>query len=194
MHLNRLFFALWPDDAVRSAAADVARGVRIRMSPGGHPTPVEQYHVTVLFLGSALSDAQEAAARQAASRIKVPPFEWVLDHAGSFRAGRRVPWWLGAHAEPPELRLLHERLRQAMQAVGISLERGRFVPHLTIQRGAEQLLPKTAIAPIRWKADEFVLVRSHLDREPGGYEIIARWALDGAPDAEREPPDQLSLW
>ncbi len=194
MHLNRLFFALWPDAAVRSAAAEAARGVRIRMPPGGHPTPVEQYHVTLLFLGGALSDAQEAAARQAASRVKVPPFEWVLDHAGSFRAGRRVPWWLGAHAEPSELRLLNERLRHAMQTVGIALERSRFVPHLTIQRGAEQSLPKTAIAPILWVASEFVLVRSRLDSEPLGYEIIARWALDGAADAEREPPDQLSLW
>ncbi len=193
--LNRLFFALWPDDGVREAAVAAARGIRIRMPPGGHPTPAGQYHVTLAFLGSAVSAEQEAAVRQAASLIRSPPFAWTLDHAGSFRSGRRMPWWLGARAVPPELMLLHERLRQAVQSVGIGAERSRFVPHLTIQRGADQALPQTPIASIPWSVRDFVLVRSRLDHRPPDYQILARWPLAGPPEAGRAaPPDQLSLW
>ena len=51
MNLNRLFFALWPDDAVRDQALEAARELKVEMQPGGHLSKREMLHVTLAFLG-----------------------------------------------------------------------------------------------------------------------------------------------
>ena len=61
----------------------------------------------------------------------------------------------------------------------VSLERLRFVPHLTIARNAKIVLPPTPIEPIEWAVDEFVLIRSRLDLQPVRYDVIGRWPLQG---------------
>ena len=62
----RLFFALWPDDAVR---AELARWSReLHALCGGRITPPEKLHVTLL------RDAREPAAMPA-----LGPIEWRLD-------------------------------------------------------------------------------------------------------------------
>lgn len=187
--INRLFFALWPPDPVRDACAAAARELSMRMQPGGRALPAARYHMTLLFLGSTVAPEKEAAARQAASLVHASPFVLRLDHAGSFRS-RQIPWWLGAHETPPELVQLHERLRAALLRAGVTPDRRQLVPHLTILRDARRVLPQTAIAPIKWPVDAFVLVRSRLDRKPVDYEVIGRWPLRGGAGSG---PDQLAL-
>lgn len=189
--LNRLFFALWPTDAVRTASAQAARDLKIRMQPTGYLSAAERYHITLLFLGDYVPAEKEAAARQAAACVRAAPFELTLDHAGSFRNSRNIPWWLGTRETPAGLQLLYERLREALVRAGVTPERMRFVPHLTVLRDPKLSLPITAIQPIIWPMQEFVLVRSHVDRSPVEYEILGRWPLSGAP--EPEPAAQLSL-
>ncbi|SFF39291.1 2'-5' RNA ligase [Fontimonas thermophila] len=190
--INRLFFALWPSAAVRQACAEAARGLRMRMQPTGYLSPPDRYHITLLFLGDFVPADKEAAARQAASLVRSPPFALRLDQAGSFR-NRAIPWWLGMRELPPQLERLHERLRDAMLRVGVTPDRMRFVPHLTVVRDAGKPLPPTPVTPIDWAVDEFVLVRSRLDRNPVEYELLGRWPLTGAPDEGAAAPDQLAL-
>lgn len=191
VELNRLFFALWPSDDVRAACDAAARDLKMRMQPGGYLSAAERYHLTLLFLGDAVSPEKEAAAVQAAARFRGAPFDLLLDHAGSFR-NRQIPWWLGAREVPPELPRLHDRLRETLVRAEVVPERMKFVPHLTILRDAQAPLPTTAIKPVRWRVEEFVLVRSRLDARPMHYELLGRWPLNGAP--EPEPDAQLSLW
>lgn len=189
--LNRLFFALWPGESVRKASAQAARDLKIRMQPTGYLSAAERYHVTLLFLGDSVPPDKEAAARQAAATVRAAPFEWTLDHAGSFRNNRQIPWWLGAREMPRDLQGLYDRLRDALVRAGVTPERMRFVPHLTVLRDPKLALPPTAIQPIRWSVEEFVLIRSHVDRTPVEYELLGRWPLNGAP--EPEPAAQLTL-
>lgn len=179
---NRLFFALWPDDAVRAAAAAAARRLRVRLPPGGRPSPPERYHITLQFLGSTVPAHEQAAVVEAAARVRAVPFVLRLDQAGSFRA-RSIPWWLGCREVPAELGRLHEQLRDSLRRIQVSGDRTRFIPHLTIQRDARQSLPPTPIAPIDWHVEDFVLVRSRLDLNPVAYEVIGRWPLRTEPDA-----------
>ncbi len=190
--INRLFFALWPDDAVRAACAAAARSLRIRVPPGGHLSRPERYHLTLLFLGDCVPADKEAALRQAAGLLRLPPFALRLDQAGSFHR-RSVPWWLGMREVPQPLQRLHERLRDAALRVGLAPDRARFVPHVTIVRDAGKPLPMTPIAPIHWHVDAFVLVRSRLERTPSEYELLGRWPLDGLPGEDPRDPDQLAL-
>jgi RNA 2',3'-cyclic 3'-phosphodiesterase len=188
---THLFFALWPDAAVRGACDEAARDLRVRMQPRGHRSAPERYHLTLQYLDENLSDEVVAAARQAATQLRSPPFTLQLDHAGWFR-GADV-WWLGTRETPAALLQLHQRLRETLQRTRVPLDRARLTPHLTIHRGAGMPLPPTLIAPIEWAVRDFVLIRSHPGRQPVVYEQLGCWPLDPSAPIQAPEPDQLSL-
>lgn len=196
LKLNRLFFALWPGAGVRQACAEAARELRLKMQPAGYLSSSERYHITLLFLGDTVSEGAELAAQQAAGGCSAAPFRLTLDTAASFR-NKQIPWWLGPRETPPELTQLYERLNEALLAARVLPERMKFAPHLTILRDAHKPLPATAIRPIEWPVEEFVLLRSRLDLKPVQYDIIGRWPLNGvAQPAGAAAPvrQQLDLW
>jgi len=193
LKLNRLFFALWPSDAVRQACDAAARELRLKMQPAGYLSNAERYHITLLFLGDTVSEEAEAAAGEAAGRLSAAPFTLTLDTAGSFR-NKRVPWWLGPRETPAGLTQLYERLNDAMLAARVLPERMKFAPHLTVLRDAHQALPVTPIRPIAWPVEDFVLLRSRLDLKPMQYEILGRWPLNGTAIAAPPPKPQMDLW
>jgi 2'-5' RNA ligase len=191
LKLNRLFFALWPDDAVRRACAEAARELRLKMQPSGYMSNPERYHITLLFLGDTVPPEQEQAAIEAAAAVRAAPFQLNLDSAGSFR-NRQVPWWLAPRESPRALAELYESLHEAMMAARVVPDRMKFVPHLTVLRDAHKALPSTAIKPVEWPVRDFVLVRSRLDLQPVRYEIVESWPLKAEPGVS--PPGQLGLW
>lgn len=188
---NRLFFALWPDDAVRVAAHSATKALKLRMQPGGYLSALERYHITLLFLGDFVSVENQAAAVQAAGKLRAAPFTLTLDQAGSFR-NPKIPWWLGPRQAPDALARLYRNLHDQMLEAQVLPDRMKFVPHLTVLRDAGIALPKTEIAPIHWEIKEFVLVRSRLDLKPVQYELLGRWSLV---EEDRPPPKpQMSLF
>jgi 2'-5' RNA ligase len=76
--------------------------------------------------------------------------------------------------EDEGLRALHERLKRPLIDAGLSPERGRWSPHLTIARKCLGAVPPIEPPPIVWPVDAFVLVCSHL-AAPAHYEILARY-------------------
>lgn len=191
---NRLFFALWPDDAVRTACAQAARDLKLRVQPGGYLIRPERYHITLLFLGDFVPAEKEAAARQAASLLRAAPFTLALDRAGSFSRNRQIPWWLGTRETPVGLSALYHDLREALVGAGVQPDRMKFVPHLTVIRDAHRALPDTAIKPVSWGVKEFVLIRSLLQRQPVEYELLGRWPLVEGAQAPGKSPAQMNLW
>ena len=191
--LNRLFFALWPGEAQRRACDEAARDLRLKMQPGGYLSSPDRYHITLLFLGDTVSPETEAAALKAAAKVRAAPFAMNLELASSFRANKKIPWWLGPRETPPGLTQLYDRLNEAMLAARVLPERMKFVPHLTILRDAQVSLPVTPIKPVVWNVDEFVLLRSRLDQKPMSYEILGRWKLDGNAQEPPAPPPQKQL-
>lgn len=188
---NRLFFALWPDDAVRVAAHSATKALKLKMQPGGYLSALERYHITLLFLGDFVSAENQASALQAAGGVRGTPFTLTLDQAGSFK-NSKIPWWLGPRQAPDALPRLHRELHEQMMAAQVVPERMKFVPHLTVLRDAGLSLPKTEITPIHWEINEFVLVRSRLDLKPVQYELLGRWPLV---EGESLPPKaQMSLF
>ncbi len=191
MQVNRLFLALWPNDAVRSACTDVARKLRMRMQPSGRAIPSEQLHMTLVFLGNSVSADAEARLRELVGQVRVTPFHLSLDHASCFR-DNRVYWWLGCRNSPAELTTLHGELRDAAHRSGITPDRARFVPHVTLQRDAGMPLPQTPVTPIGWDADTIVLARSRIDLPSPQYELIDQWPLR-APEPVAPAGGQIPL-
>jgi len=170
--LHRLFFALWPDDVLRSAIADVAGS---ELSPSGHgrATRAERLHLTLQFLGDFRTPADVVErAMAAAESIEAPAsFDLALDQLGSF-GGSRVAW-LGTSTCPTELVQLHRRLGRALEARGLRTERAdAFVPHVTLARGFRGTV-EGRVPALPWHVREFVLV----DSTAGEYRILGDWPL-----------------
>lgn len=186
--MNRLFFALVPSENVRQACRLAARDLMIRTQCDGKAIPTENYHATVVFLGSSVTTEQEAGARQAASLTRGVPFTLTLDIAGSFP--RANVWWLGTRSAPEQLMSFRQDLYRRINALGVPPDRSRFTPHLTVAR-SDKKLPPTMIKPIEWAVSEFVLMRSRLDKAPVTYDVVERWRLDGG---RTRPAEQISLF
>ena len=173
---HRLFFALWPDTALREAIDATAKSLVERHANDGRRLRPDRYHLTLQFLGDIPAPRREevlARAMQAAGQVDVPAFDMLLDHAGGF-ANARV-WWLAPAEVPEGLRTLWDALGVALLQAGQQAKASPgFSPHLTLVRDVGARLPTTPVAPLRWRIDRFVLVDS---QPPRPYRIVGEWML-----------------
>ena len=192
--MDRLFFALWPEDGTRKALADAATHLRQKLRPVGRWTGAHRYHLTLHFLGdyAELPDSLVQRATDAAATVKAARFTLTLNRAGSFR-NRSIPYWLGPEQAPPELRQLWRALRDALQDHSVPYDtKLRLTPHVTVLRDAAQLLPVTPIPAVDWAVDRFVLIHSHLGAT-SEYRVLGTWPLQA--DAPPPPVEaQRGLW
>lgn len=165
----RLFFALWPDEALR-------RQIAAYQQPEGRVVTAANWHITLLFLG-AVGSAQQQALEQEAAAVRVPPFSLQLDRLGCWRRAGII--WLAPSTAPQALLELHQRLKAIATAVGIAIETRPYRPHLTLARQAPAV-PLQEITPIPWVASEFCLVESITDQRGARYVVRRRWPLQEA--------------
>jgi 2'-5' RNA ligase len=178
---HRLFFALWPDAALRGRIASTVAGLERDNAPGGRRLNPDRYHLTLQFLGDfqPLRQSVVDAAIAAADSIRLPGFDLVLDRVGSFpKAG---VCWLGASAPPEALRQLWDGLGSALAIARVQVKSASaFSPHLTVLRDVHRPLPSTPIEPLPWPLREFVLIDSVSGAHPT-YRLLGRWPLRDRP-------------
>lgn len=172
---HRLFFALWPPDALRDGMRAAADGVEAFQGAGRRTDPA-RYHLTLHFLGGwpERPDAAIERCRAAAQAVDCSAFHLVVDHAGGF-TGARVGWL--APSGNSGLDALWSALGHALDAAGLT-RRGPdgFSPHVTVLRGLAGRVRESAVAPLSWPVEDFVLVHSH----DGRYDVVGRWPLRAA--------------
>nr|VFJ57194.1 MAG: 2'-5' RNA ligase [Candidatus Kentron sp. DK] len=169
-HTRRLFFALWPTQAARKALV----GLQGRLNPAGRPTPGENLHSTLAFLGSVDTERQVCVER-AAGRVIAPPFELRLDRVGCFPRAGII--WSGVSGAPPALHTLVERLNRELAACGFEPDKRPFTAHVTLARKAEEPLKNAPHPPVAWWVDEFCLAESETLSRGARYRIRKRWPL-----------------
>lgn len=164
----RLFVSLRPPaDACASLAAAVA---------GLRTTRVEQWHVTLAFLGE-VADAAPLAGPLAEAASSSPPLGLRLAGGGFFRGPGAL--WAGLTGDVHGLHALAGAVRDACRQAGVHLEPRAYRPHLTVARRLRSdpgVL--TGYEGPAWRADEVELVRSRL----GGrveHEVLERFPLRG---------------
>lgn len=165
----RLFFALWPDDATRTALLQLQSPMRGRL------IPYSNLHLTLAFLGqqpaALLPDAKDALSHLSSSSIPL-----MLDRVGYFPRNRVA--WIGMHQVPAALLSLQQELAEALQQRGIGFDKQQsFKPHITLARDAS-MPPDLSFAPIPWHASQVALVQSVTKAEGAVYEVIASRSLD----------------
>lgn len=173
---RRLFFALWPDDALRSTLAPRLAELQPRGHGAGRPQSPAQWHVTLEFLGP-VPASRLSAAEEAAASVRAAPFELVLDAVEHWR--RPEVLCLTARFVPAPLVALVTQLRDALAGRGFEPERRAYRAHLTLARKVTHAVEARTFEPIRWPALDFALVESVTDRAGSRYTPLDSWRLEG---------------
>lgn len=171
---ERLFFALWPDKAVRGALAAYSRDLQRECR--GRRVPPQNLHATLAFLGNTPADRLEAI-RVAAATVSVKPFDLSIDRPGFWQ--HNTIGWAGCETVPPELQALADALRAALVQAQVKFDAKPFVPHVTLLRKANRPQRFPPLSPVAWRVEGFVLVRSNPQTDGSAYEVIGRWGGSG---------------
>ena len=168
----RLFFALWPDDVVRAALAQLARS--LHQECGGRMIPAFNIHLTLVFLGN-VATGRVPDLHALAAAIVAPPVNLTIDALGYWRHNRIA--WAGTARCPGTLRTLVAQLTCALRTAGFRCEDREYAPHITLLRDAPRSPAAKAAGGIVWRAGEFALVQSLRRNGAVAYEVIAHWPL-----------------
>lgn len=171
---QRLFFALWPDDAVRDSFAAIGSKTLKRR---GRRIPAQNLHLTLAFLGSLAPEVRRCVETMAGG-IEGAPFVLEFTHLGHWPRPRVV--WTGCDRTPEALTALVNALREGSEDCGIALEVRPYRAHLTLARKSS-VAPDfgETHAPVRWAVDAFHLLESKTLSTGAQYEILRSWPLRG---------------
>jgi 2'-5' RNA ligase len=163
----RLFYALWPDDAVRERLSALQAHVR------GKKTRYDNLHITLAFLGEQAPEVLPVL-RGVLDGLPRDAFELTLDRFGYF-ARKRIAW-AGPRKAPQQLNHLAQALTQSLHSHGIAFDtHADFKPHVTLARDADPP-PDFSFEPIAWHANRIALVHSVMQQDGVHYRIIAEAA------------------
>ena len=197
---RRLFFALWPDEAMRQAMAQATRDAA--RASGGRPVPAHNLHVTLAFLGSVPERRLGALAEAASASALLPPEFASASSAGSLQSavgGRadfpggcleltfdRLEYWGAAQllcalpAEPPPAVVgLARRLQDQLAARGFAPDLKPFRPHVTVVRKVSRPGRSEAMRPVAWRFAELALVASRTLPDGALYSVVESFRLCG---------------
>jgi len=167
---ERLFFALWPGDAERSALA------RLQDSLGLHgirPTHPADLHLTLVFLGD-LPPERRSCCEAAADLVQAAPFAIRLSRVGLWPRPRIL--WCAPAVTPPELLTLADGLAEALVPCGVPREARPYAAHITLARQARAEIDPRREWSLTWPVTGFVLAASR-PGPPPRYRVLMRWAL-----------------
>lgn len=172
---RRLFFALWPTDAVRERlAAEVQPRAAL-----GRAIPARNLHVTVVFLG-AVAQERVAQVLETARSVQKLTFDGrFLLHL------ERVEFWrrsnlvcLLAECTPPQLLAIVASLQTGLRERGFELrEHEKFRPHVTLVRDVGRAPADAVVAPVLWPVESFALVESRVGQHGSEYTVLEEWPL-----------------
>ena len=175
-HRQRLFFALCPPADVRSAIELTVLRLTARAVVRGNWLQPEKYHITLQFLGSFERVPEDLIGRalRAGAAARFRPIDIELDRLASFGQHRNSPCILRASAPAAAaLQAFWRELGAALTQQHVDAEVRPYVPHLTLAYGEIMSADTLSIDPIRWRATEFMLMRSCVGQTH--HEELARW-------------------
>jgi len=170
---TRLFFALWPDEAVLAALQQAYQTLGIEEGKAVNP---EKIHLTLLFLGNVPNDWIDDLI-QMAQKLSLRPCKLVFNRLEHWV--RPAVLCLTAEEVPAPLAELHEGLKKGVRKLGFKTEKRPFRPHLTLARKVRKRVIARDIEPISWPVREFTLVASCLDNNGSHYKVLDRWQAKG---------------
>ncbi|MCZ6559323.1 MAG: RNA 2',3'-cyclic phosphodiesterase [Gammaproteobacteria bacterium] len=173
--VRRLFFALWPDEAVNAQLTDATESARRQLGEAGaRLVATANIHITLAFLGN-LAEERYRCVIKAAGRVQASSFALLLDRWGFFR--RAQVGYLAPSRIPGELEHLVGRLWEEAESCGLKPDHRPYQPHLTFARKVTARLDFPPPESVLWKPVDFVLVSSVTHASGAAYRVLKRWPL-----------------
>ncbi len=169
--MPRLFFALWPDAAVRDRLYRAAQAAH--RGSGGRLMRRANLHQTLVFVGT-VAEACVDCVEAAAAGIAVPPFKLDFGTTGYWRHNRII--WAAPAATPQPLAALVGALEAGLARGDVDFDRRPYSPHVTLVRDARACAPLPELK-FEWHLRDFALVESGRDTGGVAYRVVARWPL-----------------
>lgn len=152
---------------------------------GGRMTAPEDFHVTMHFLGEvSVERLAELDQLLATSLTTEQGFALTLDQIGAFpKRGPVRVIWAGLSGEVERLRLLEDKLRQALLDLELLPPDGRYSPHVTLVRepraesSLRELAKSLAVSPVSWRVERLVLFQSVLTPTGPNYSVVKAYPL-----------------
>jgi 2'-5' RNA ligase len=188
---RRLFFALWPDEAMREAMALATR--KAVQASAGRPIPAGNLHITLAFLGSIpeqqlpqLGEIARRAATLCAEAVPPPAdgphIEVIFEH---------LEYWRAAHllcavppAPPARMAALARRLQVLLTESGFPPDLKPFRPHVTVVRKVLRPGPPSEMHPVVWRFTDLALIESRTLPEGALYSVVESYSLCSGIKAE----------
>lgn len=183
---RRLFFALWPDEAMR---ARLARAVHAAARGcGGRPIPPEQWHVTLAFLGAVpaarvpeLSEVASAATR--AAEVPATGLEVSLGRLVAWRAPQVL--CVLPVGPPAALGRLARGLGDTLIAVGFAPDVKPFRAHVTVARKVTRPSEPRDVPVVHWRFERFALIESRTLPSGAVYSVVETYPLCSGASARK---------
>ena len=177
---HRLFFALWPNATSQSALAHATRA--IVSSSDGRAVPTQNFHLTLVFLGSVHESRIGELAPIAASVAAVfasghQPVAIELDRIEHWRKPEII--CATPSADRPGVAMLSDALKRALIEQGFVSPDSvpEFRAHVTLARKVRTPVRAMPIAPQLWSLSKFVLVESRRQSQGSVYSTLASFPL-----------------
>lgn len=169
---QRVFFALWPDEATRETIARFTEDALAEC--GGRAIAPENLHMTLRFIGQADAPAL-ARLRKGAERVRADVQQFTLDKLGFWQ--EPAVFWLGCRKAPDALLRLVVNLNTELGSEGFLVETRPFRPHVTLARGATRAPDAELRQSVEWSSESFVLVASETLETGPRYTVLEEWPL-----------------
>lgn len=171
---RRLFFALWPDDVVRTELLRQFKHMPQYTLRGSKTLP-SNLHITLHFIGN-VDDVTMSCLQQAARTVHAAAFELILDQPGYF--SKPQVFWLGCSSTPVAMSDLYRQLAEVLLPCGYQAETRPFSPHVTLMRKLREPGEFVPVEPIIWPMRSFALIESV--SIPGGvmYQVVENYFLE----------------
>lgn len=170
--MQRLFFALWPDETLCDALLQHSKPW-LRKS-NGRVVRQENLHITLAFLGN-VDATQQTCVGQMADRVSSEAFRLELNCLAYWPQPRVV--WAGTDETPVAFVELAMALQKGARDCGLNIDRRPPVAHLTLKRKVSKALSGEKIEPLDWGVTEFYLVASKTHADGVEYQRLRSWPL-----------------
>ena len=165
--MKKLFFALWPDAAIRQQCGYVIA----KISGNCAPVALKNIHATLLFLGQ-INQEQETAIIAAATSIPMSSLSLCFDQLSFWK--KPGIQCLTCRDFDQEVVILSEQLAAIAKHYAVAVDDRPFKPHITLARKAKQT-EVIEFEPIIWQTQAFCLVESCSLSGGVEYRLLKRW-------------------
>jgi len=170
---QRLFVALYPEDAVRARLHRLA--LDLVQNSSARVVPQANLHLTLRFVGSVDSVTQNCL-QQGLEKIRGQGFKLKFG-AVEYRKRQQMLWAVVANV-PEALTELAVAVEQSSVDCGLVANDRAFRPHLTLARKVRNARVPKETETVEARIEEFCLVRSETLPEGSHYTKLKCWRLD----------------